>query len=161
MKRNRKIAFLGIGIALYVVVSILVRIPLVNRIKLDMGYIVFALFLSEFGISGTVVGVAGCVIANMLSGGSLPVAWALAQALIGIVMGLYFAREKNTLKRCLLAIPVMFIALSGLKTILEVWMFQLPLYAKFLSNSVAFIADLIPFCIGTVLSSRLRIPQKH
>ncbi len=43
MKKNQKIALLAIGIALYVVLSAFVIIPIVNRIKLDRGYIVFGL----------------------------------------------------------------------------------------------------------------------
>ena len=43
MKRNQKIAFLSLGIALYVVLSAFVIVPIVNRIKLDLGDIVFAM----------------------------------------------------------------------------------------------------------------------
>ena len=38
MKRNRKIALLSLGIALYAVLSAFVIIPIINRIKLDLGY---------------------------------------------------------------------------------------------------------------------------
>ena len=71
MKRNQKIAFLSLGIALYVVLSAFVIIPIVNRIKLDLGYIVFAMYLNTFGMPATIVGVAGCILAELLKGGKL------------------------------------------------------------------------------------------
>ena len=46
MNRQRKTALLGIGIALYVVLSTVVIIPIINRIKLDLGYIVFGVYLN-------------------------------------------------------------------------------------------------------------------
>lgn len=41
---TKKIAFLGIGIALYVVLSMTIKIPLVGHIQTDFGYVAYGAF---------------------------------------------------------------------------------------------------------------------
>ena len=94
MKRNRKIALLSLGIALYAVLSAFVIIPIVNRIKLDLGYVVFGLYLNKFGIAAAPVGVIGCIIGNMLKGGSFPIAWAIGQLFIALTLGFFFRKQE-------------------------------------------------------------------
>ena len=53
MNRTKKITYLGMGIALYVVLSMTVKIPLINQIKTDFGYLAFGAFLNLFGMEGT------------------------------------------------------------------------------------------------------------
>ena len=48
MNRTKKITYLGMGIALYVVLSMTVKIPLINQIKTDFGYLAFGAFLNLF-----------------------------------------------------------------------------------------------------------------
>ena len=70
MSKNRKITYMGLGIALYVVLSYTIKIPLINRIRTDPGYLAFGLFLCLFGTPGTLVGVLGCIISNLLYSGT-------------------------------------------------------------------------------------------
>ena len=51
MNRTKKITYLGMGIALYVVLSMTVKIPLINQIKTDFGYLAFGAFLNLFCFS--------------------------------------------------------------------------------------------------------------
>ncbi len=155
MNRQRKIALLGIGIALYVVLSTVVIIPLISRIKLDLGYIVFGVLLEGLGPSATIVGVAGCIISNLLKGGSLPIAWAIGQAFIGLSLGYLLPRTKSLYLKLLLSIAAVFIGIAIIKTALEIWMYHWPLYAKFTSNFVAFIADGVALCIGVILAPKI------
>ena len=155
MNRQRKIAILGIGIALYVVLSTVVIIPLISRIKLDLGYIVFGVLLAGLGPSAAIVGVAGCIISNLLKGGSLPIAWAIGQAFIGISLGCLLPRMKNIYLKVLISLIAVFIGIAIIKTALEIWMYHWPLYAKFTSNFVAFAADGIALCIGVILAPKI------
>ena len=155
MNRQRKIALLGIGIALYVVLSTVVIIPLISRIKLDLGYIVFGVLLGGLGPSATIVGVAGCIISNLLKGGSLPIAWAIGQAFIGLSLGYLLPRTKNLYLKLLLSIAAVFIGIAVIKTALEIWMYHWPFYAKFTSNFVAFVADGVALCIGVILAPKI------
>lgn len=157
MKTSRKIAFLGIGIALYTVLSAFVYIPIVNRIKLDLGYIVFGLYLNVLGLPATIVGVLGCIIGNLLKGGSFPIAWAMGQLFIGLSLGYLFKKTDRLYLKIIYSVVACFIGIVIIKTALEVLFLELPLYAKILSNSAAFVADVIPFIIGLLLSTKLKI----
>ena len=154
MNRQRKTALLGIGIALYVVLSTVVIIPLISRIKLDLGYIVFSVLLEGIGPAAVIVGVAGCIISNLLKGGSLPIAWTIGQAFIGLSLGYLLPRVKNLYLKILFSLIAVFIGIAVIKTALEIWMYHWPLYAKFTSNFVAFLADGIALSIGVILARK-------
>ena len=157
MDKNRKIAFIGLGIAMYAVLSAFVIIPIINRIKLDLGYIVFGVYLNAFGVLGTIVGVLGCIIGNMLKGGSFPIAWAIGQMFIGLTLGYLIPKTKNIYLKIIYCTISTFIGIALIKTIIEIWMFKFPFILKFSSNAVAFVADLIPLIGGVLLSKKIRI----
>ena len=157
MKRNQKIAFLSLGIALYVVLSAFVIIPIVNRIKLDLGYIVFAMYLNTFGIPATIVGVAGCILAELLKGGSFRLAWPIGQAFIGLTLGYLLPKTEKLWLKILYSVVSVFIGIAIIKTLIEVAMYQFPLQLKFASNFAAFVIDAIAFVIGIVLNKKIKI----
>ena len=159
MKKNLQIAFLGLGIALYVVLSASVIIPIVNRIKLDLGYIVFGIYLNTFGIPASVVGVFGCIIGNLLKGGTLPLAWAAGQLFIGLSLGYLLPKTEKMYLKIIYALISAFIGLGIIKTALEIAMYHYPLWLKFTSNLAAYIADVIPLIIGILLSKKIRIKK--
>ena len=157
MNKTRKIAFLGLGIALYAVLSAFVIIPIVNRIKLDLGYIVFGIYLSQFGISSTIVGVFGCIIGNLLKGGSFPFAWAIGQAFIGFSLGYLLPKTEKIYLKILYCLISSFIGIALIKTVIEVAVYEFPFYLKFTSNLAAYVADVIPLIIGVLLSKKIKI----
>lgn len=158
MKRTRLIAYLGVGIAVYVVLSTMVIIPIINRIKLDLGYIIFGTYLNLFGLPATIVGVGGCIIGNLLKGGSFPLAWAVGQLFIGLSLGYLFPKTEKLYLKIIYAIISCFIGIVCIKTLIEKAMMpELPTVAKILSNTAAFTADVIPLIIGIVLSLKIRI----
>ena len=148
---------MALGIALYVVLSAFVVIPIVNRIKLDLGYIVFGMYLNTFGIPATIVGVLGCIIAELLKGGSLRIAWPIGQAFIGLFLGHLLPRTKKDWLKIVYAIIAVFIGIGLIKTVIEVAMYRFPFDLKFASNFVAFIADAISLIIGILLNKKIRI----
>ncbi len=157
MKRNQKIAFLSLGIALYVVLSAFVVIPIVNRIKLDLGYIVFGVYLNTFGIPGTIVGVLGCIIAELLKGGSFRIAWPIGQAFIGLTLGYLLPKTEKVWLKIVYCIISVFIGIALIKTIIEVAMYQFPFNLKFASNFAAFIVDAVALIIGVLINKKIRI----
>lgn len=157
MKKNLKIALLSLGIGLYTVLSAFVLIPIINRIKLDLGYIVFGLYLNSFGMSASIVGVAGCILGNMLKGGSFPLAWALGQLFIGISLGYLLPKTEKLWLKIVYCVVAVFIGIGIIKTVLEVLMFRYPVWLKFSSNMAAFAVDLIPLVIGVLLSKKIKI----
>lgn len=75
----KKICYLAMGIAMYVVFSMAVKIPLIGHIQTDLGYMVYGAFLSCFGIPGVVVGVVGCLVESLIFSGWVPIGWMIGQ----------------------------------------------------------------------------------
>ena len=159
MKKNLKIALLSIGIALYTVLSAVVIIPIVNQIKLDLGYIVFGLYLNTFGMIATIVGVLGCILGNMLKGGSIPIAWAIGQAFIGLSLGYLLPKTEKLYLKIIYCLISAFIGIGVIKTIIEVLIYQWPIWLKFTSNFAAYVADVIPLIIGVILNKKIKITK--
>lgn len=159
MNKTRKIAFLGLGIALYAVLSAFVIIPIVNRIKLDLGYIVFGIYLNKFGVISSIVGVFGCIIGNLLKGGSFPIAWAIGQLFIGLTLGYLLPKTENIYLKILYCLISAFIGIGLIKTVIEVMMYHFPFMLKLSSNLAAFVADVIPLIIGVLLSKKIRMER--
>jgi len=157
MKNTKKITYLGIGIALYIVLSFTVKIPIFNRIKTDLGYIVFGAYCNLFGPLGTVVGVIGCIAGNLLAGGSFPLAWAIGQVFIGLFAGYLIPKTGNLWVKLIITAAAVFAGIAGIKTVLESVLFRIPLAVRFASNIVAFVADMVPMCIGVFMSTRLKL----
>ena len=157
MKRNQKTALIALGIALYTVLSAFVIIPIVNRIKLDLGYIVFGLYLNSFGLPATLVGVIGCILGNLLKGGSIPFAWAIGQAFIGLTLGYLLPKTEKIYLKIIYCLLSAFIGIAVIKTIIEVAIYKFPIWLKFSSNFVAYIADVVPMIAGVLLNKKIRI----
>lgn len=157
MKKTQKITILTLGIALYTVLSAFVIIPIVNRIKLDLGYIVFGLYLNSLGISGTIVGVIGCLLGNMLKGGSFPIAWMVGQLFIGLTLGYFLPKTEKTYLKIIYCLIFAFIGIGVIKTVIEVLMFKYQIWLKFTSNLVAYIVDVIALIIGVLLNKKIKI----
>lgn len=92
----KKICYLAMGIAMYVVFSMAVKIPLIGHIQTDLGYMVYGAFLSCFGIPGVVVGVVGCFVESLIFSGWVPIGWMIGQLFVGLICGtLYKIIQKN------------------------------------------------------------------
>ena len=157
MNRTKKITYLGMGIALYVVLSMTVKVPLINQIKTDFGYLAFGAFLNLFGMAGTVVGVLGCIIANSFVGSAFPPGWVAGQLFIGLFCGYLLKKTEKIWMKALVCIAGVFIGIAVIKTIIEVALFAIPFKIKVLRNLVAFVADVIPMIIGVIISCSNRI----
>lgn len=158
MKPITKITFLGMGIALYAVLSLVMNIPLLagTHLQTDLGYIAFAVFLMLFGWQGAIVGIAGCFIESLITSGWVPYGWLLGQAFIGILCGIIYTKVKPKWVHFLVTVVAVFIGIAVIKTGVECAMFSIPLIIKFPKNCVAFVADLIPMLVGLGISYRLK-----
>ena len=159
MNRTKKITYLGMGIALYVVLSMTIKIPLINQIKTDFGYLAFGAFLNLFGIAGTIVGVAGCIISNSFVGSAFPPGWVIGQIFVGLFCGYLYGKTDKLWLKCVITVVGVFIGIGIIKTFIEVWLFAIPFAVKIIRNLVAFVADAIPMVIGVLISSRIRLKR--
>ena len=93
MTKTKHIAYLGISVALYVVLGMMVKIPLIAHIGTDLGYIVFGFCCYVFGWPAFIVGTIGCMIESMLTTGWIPIGWMIGQVVIGISCGHFYMRR--------------------------------------------------------------------
>lgn len=156
---TKKIAFLGMGIALYVVLSMTIKIPLVGHIQTDFGYVAYGAFLTFLGLPAIIVGVAGCIIESLIFNGWLPIGWAVGQLAIGLICGITFkriAKTENAFLRYAAYIIIIslavFVGVGLIKTVIECGLYSIPFQIKFAKNCIATVTDIPPMVIGTVVA---------
>ena len=148
MKNTKMIAYLSVSIALYIVLSMLVKIPLISHIGTDLGYIVFGFACFTFGWSAAIVGIIGCMFESILISGWIPIGWMVGQAIIGLMCGYFYKHSKNKAVHIFITIIAIFIGVGIVKTGIECVLYQIPVLVKLPKNIIAFIADTIPMLIG-------------
>lgn len=152
MSRTKKLCYLAMLTALYVVLSAFLKITLIGNIQIDLGYIAFAVALSMFGVSGTVVGVIGCCLESILfSAYGFSISWAVANLIIGIGCGIVFHKSKKYWVWNCAVILFCAIGLIGAKTAIECALYNIPLAIKIPKNFVAFCVDALAMLIGVNL----------
>lgn len=162
MNRTKKICNLALGIALYVVLSATMKIPLVGHIQTDLGYIAFGAYLVMFGWQATVVGVIGCLIESLLFSGWLPIGWIVGQACIGVICGLWYKYSENktgsykAVTRIIVTIIAVFLGVALIKTFIECYLYSIPIEIKFVKNFIAFVSDVIPMVFGVFIGEKLK-----
>lgn len=159
----KQICYLGMGIALYVVLSFAIKIPLIGHIQSDFGYIAFGAYLVLFGIIGTIVGAVGCIIESLIFSGWFPPGWFVGQIFIGVFCGFIFKKAEKMKNRkikiaiCIItAIIALFIGVGLIKTLIECYLFSIPFGVKFINNGVAFVADMPPMLLGVFVGFLLK-----
>ncbi len=105
-RKTKKICLMAVGIALFVVLSLCLQVPLFENYYLCLGYVVMAVYCYSFGtLSGTVVGFFGVVLYCLVISGmrGMP-GWALGNIVIGTTLGQMFKRtrdmEPSVLRHC-------------------------------------------------------------
>ena len=151
-KQIKTICITGIGIALFVVFTLCLQVPVFENYYLCLGYFVMAVWLNSVGItSGTIVGAAGVALYCVLSGGlrGMP-GWALGNILIGILLGSAMRAVRKCTSRtvragllCFVIIASCALGILGVKSITESLLYTQPFIARVLKNTYAFIADAV------------------
>ena len=159
MTNTKKITFTAIGIALYVVLSMSMKIPLIAHISLDLGYIAFALYCYHFGaISGMIVGGVGCVLISLITTGWFPPGWFLGNLVIGVICGCLY-RHDATINNIIITIIAVAIGILGIKTVIECKLYSIPYTVKIPKNAIAFITDAIVMSAGTLFARNKTIER--
>ena len=159
MSNTKKITYLAMGIALYVVLGMMINIPIIGHIQTDFGYVAYGAFLSILGFPAIIVGVLGCVIESLVLSGWFPIGWAVGQLAIGLICGIAFkwiVKVKNVFLRYFAYIIIIslavFIGIGLIKTVIECNLYGIPLQIKFLKDCVATVADIPPMIIGVAVA---------
>ena len=150
--KTKRLALLAVGIALFVVLSLCLQVPVFENYYLCLGYVVMAVYCWSFGtLEGTVVGFFGvilyCVVISGMRG--MP-GWALGNVVIGPALGFCFARSRGMRSRwlrMLLCIPVIVLACAagilGVKSLTEHLLYAQPFMVRAAKNFSAFVADAV------------------
>ena len=163
MKKSQYISFTALGIALYVVLSMTVKIPVISHISLDLGYIVLAIYCYHMGaLPGMIVGGVGCVLISLLTTCWFPPGWLVGNLIIGLFCGLGYSHAETryaAISNVAVTILAVGIGICFAKTVIECIMFQIPLAIKLPKNAVAFGMDSAVMLAGLMLAKRPSIAK--
>ncbi|MBQ8815212.1 MAG: ECF transporter S component [Lachnospiraceae bacterium] len=154
---SKKLCINALGIALFVVLTLCLQVPVFENYYLCLGYIAMAFYTYYFGItSGTLVGAMGVLLYCLLTSGlrGMP-GWMLGNIIIGVLCG-YAAKYAKRLsytwmKQVVMAIAVILSTAIGIlivKSMVEVILYSLPFMQRIANNIYAFVADVIVLIIG-------------
>ena len=150
--KTKRLALTAVGIALFVVLSLCLQVPVFENYYLCLGYVVMAVYCCSFGTAaGTAVGFFGvvlyCVVISGLRG--MP-GWALGNVVIGVSLGLCFRvmkRMNSRLLRTLLyaaaAVASAALGILVVKSETESLLYAQPFLLRAAKNSYAFVADAV------------------
>lgn len=166
-KTTRKICATAMGIALFVVLTLCLQVPVFENYYLCLGYIAMMVFCYYFGTaSGTVVGVVGVILYCLLTSGlrGMP-GWAIANIVIGALTGFACRLTKNVEKRWVrIAVVTFAIVLSTaigvlvLKSFVEYILYAQPIWIRMAKNVYAFVADIVVMIIAIPICESLGGP---
>ena len=171
---TQKICVIAVGIALFVVFSLCLQVPVFENYYLCLGYVAMAVYCYSFGaVSGTIVGVLGVILYCLVISGlrGLP-GWALGNVVIGIALGLTFKRTKtmnnNAVKAGINAAAIILSVTAGIlgvKSITESILYLQPFLVRVGKNFYAWIADMVvlllslPVCMALEKTVRKMFPK--
>ena len=155
------VCLLGVGIALYVALSMTAKIPIVGHASLDLGYIVFAVYCYYDGsFAGAVVGGIGCMLVSLLTSGWFPPGWIAGNVLIGALVGYDSVQRKHdTIHRIGAVIGATFLGIFVTKTLIECALYSIPPAVKVPKSFIVWVMDAAVMSFGTWLAPKLPIKK--
>jgi len=152
----RKISGIAILTSLYVVLSAMMKIPLIGAISLDLGYIALTVGCAMFGMWGAFIGAVGCGIESILfSPYGFSIGWFVANLIIGLGCGFVFKHTEKTWKRIVAIIFFVALGILVAKTGIECFLYSIPFEVKIIKSMVAFAIDTITMIIGLAVIKRV------
>ena len=159
----KKICINGIGIALFVVMTLCLQVPVFENYYLCLGYVAMAFYTYYFGTtSGVLVGTVGVFLYCLLTGGlrGMP-GWILGNVVIGIICGITAKivkkHDRKYIKEILMITSVIVSTAIGIlvvKSLVEVALYSLPFMLRVTNNIFAFVADVVVLVLGFELCIR-------
>ena len=142
--------------ALYAVASILINIPIADRISIDAGYIVLGLVCGLFvEWQNMFIAGFGCIAKAMIQFGMFPTSWFPANLVLGYGVT-KTARMEKPWQRILFSTLVVFVCIAGIKTLLQVFIFSGgALIPVLTSNLIASVSDSVCLIVGMEISKKI------
>ena len=154
---TRFITINGIGIALFVALTMCLQVPVFENYYLCLGYVVMMVYCYKYGAaSGVITGTIGvilyCIVTSGLRG--MP-GWSLGNLAIGIVCGGSFLKYKQLespwMRRGLMVVTIVAmtaVGILGIKSLTECILYGQPMMVRVAKNSYAFVADIVMMIIS-------------
>ena len=179
----KDITYLAIGIALFVVLSMCLRVPVFENYYLCLGYVVMTVYIWNFKwYEGTIIGVLGVILYSWIGGlgfNGLP-GWAAGNLVIGIILGFTLPlfkkladkliKDENNAKKKAILVPLFivaaiiatFIGIEIIKSFIDMFVVSQPFAVRFVKNFNSFIADAfvivasVPVCLALEKPAKMR-----
>lgn len=161
---TKKITVTAMGIALFVVLSLCLQVPVFENYYLCLGYVVLMVFCRYFGaFSSLAVGTLGVVLYCVLISGlrGMP-GWAAGNVVIALALSLCWkitAGMKNPWLRRLMVVGVIIAATAtgilGLKSFVEMVLYAQSFLIRVAKNIYAFVADVVVLVLSIPISEGL------
>ncbi len=150
MGNVKRISITGMGIALFVVLTLCLQVPVFENYYLCLGYVAMAVYCYSIGTAeGTIVGVFGVILYCVLTSGlrGMP-GWAAGNVVIGLALGLLFRFTRDSrltvpviLGSVLVIVAACAVGILGVKSAVEWLLYSQPLVIRIGKNIYAFWAD--------------------
>jgi uncharacterized membrane protein len=149
--KTRDITFPAVGIALFVALSMCLRVPVFENYYLCLGYIVMTVYIWCFKwYDGAIVGFFGvilyCVVGSLGFNG-MP-GWSVGNVVIGLILGLALKPVKGIKSKALqvaataaVAVVATFVGILLVKSLIDSVVVAQPFVVRFGKNMTSFIAD--------------------
>ena len=149
--KPKDIAFLALGIALFVVLSMCLRVPVFENYYLCLGYIVMTVYIWCFKwYEGAVIGFLGVILYCIIGGlgfNGMP-GWSVGNIAIGLIMGAALKYVQKITNKPLqvsamavAAVIATFVGIELIKSFIDSFVVGQPFSVRFVKNTTSFIAD--------------------
>lgn len=167
MSRSIKmLCVLGVGIALFVVLSLCLQVPVFENYYLCLGYAVMLVYCYSLGPwPGVLVGALGVVLYCLLTSGlrGMP-GWSLGNVVIGLGLGLGLKPIRRIENRAmeagtaiLLIAVVTAAGILGVKSLTEHLLYAQPFAVRAAKNFTAFVADAVMLAVSVPIAELLDV----
>ena len=169
--KTRDITFLAMGIALFVALSMCLRVPVFENYYLCLGYVVMTAYIYCFKwYEGAIVGFFGVILYCIIGGlgfNGMP-GWAVGNIVIGLIlgMGLTWIRkiENKALKAALTAVVAVIATFAGIeivKSLIDSFVVAQPFLVRVGKNMTSFIADIVVIVASLPVCVLIEKPAKR
>lgn len=154
---TRNICVTALGIALFVVLSLCLQVPVFENYYLCLGYVVLAIYCYSFGVSKSIfVGFLGVILYCLLTSGlrGMP-GWSLGNIVIAVATSLACTvtskLKSKTIRHILIAVIMVLstaVGILGVKSVVECLLYSQPFLLRVAKNIYAFAADSLVLVIS-------------
>ncbi len=168
--KTKNITFPAVGIALFVALSMCLRVPVFENYYLCLGYIVMTVFVWCFKwYEGAIIGCLGVILYCIIGGlgfNEMP-GWAVGNIAIGLIIGMtlkFIKKIKNKTVQVILtaivAIVATFIGIELIKSFIDSFVVGQPFLVRFAKNTTSFISDAFVIVVSLPICALVEGPAK-